>query len=110
MADFIRFFGVSKQTQYVVNFTHQNLNNINNSYIEQLSLILKRGHTTGITIGDILSAKAEDIIEKLEQRALRFQQIVPSKALIPLFACIFPATYILIFTPIIVEIFYSQSL
>ena len=30
MADFIRFFGVSKQTQYVVNFTHQNLNNINN--------------------------------------------------------------------------------
>ena len=81
-----------------------NLSTTKNIYTEHLSAILKRGYTLGIPIADDLSLKAADIIEKLEQRALRFQQTVPSKALIPLFLCIFPATYILILTPIIVEI------
>ena len=81
-----------------------NLSKIKNKQIEHLSLILKRGYTMGIAVADDLSSKALDITEKLEQRALRFQQIAPSKALIPLLLCIFPATYILILTPIIVEI------
>ncbi|MEI6092447.1 MAG: type II secretion system F family protein, partial [bacterium] len=80
------------------------LSKIDNNYITSLSTILKRSYNLGIAIADDLSAKADDIMERLEQRALRFQQITPSKALIPLLLCIFPATYIMILTPIIVEI------
>ena len=76
-------------------------------YIRKLALILKRGYSMGISIAEDLSLSSQDITEKLEQRALRFQQIAPSKALIPLLLCIFPATYLLILAPIIVEISFS---
>ncbi|MCX6111829.1 MAG: type II secretion system F family protein [Proteobacteria bacterium] len=99
----VEIISASKSTSELLS----NLAKIKNNYIESLSLILKRGYTLGIAIADDLSSKASDITEKLEQRSLRFQQIAPSKALIPLLLCIFPATYILILTPIIVEV--SQS-
>jgi hypothetical protein len=75
--------------------------------IHDLARILKRAYQFGISIADDLSSRSSYIMENLEQRALRFQQIVPSKALIPLFLCIFPATYLLILAPIIVEVSFS---
>lgn len=81
---------------------------INQKQIQDLALILKRSYQLGISIAEDLSSRSAYIMENLEQRALRFQQIVPSKALIPLFLCIFPATYLLILAPIIVEISYSM--
>lgn len=83
-------------------------NIINQKQIQDLALILKRSYQLGISIAEDLSSRSAYIMENLEQRALRFQQIVPSKALIPLFLCIFPATYLLILAPIIVEISYSM--
>jgi pilus assembly protein TadC len=80
---------------------------INDQQLENLGLILKRSYHLGISIADDLSSRSSYIMENLEQRALRFQQIVPSKALVPLFLCIFPATYLLILAPIIVEISFS---
>ncbi len=71
---------------------------------QALLMMLKRSHQLGISIGDELNFKAKEIMEKLENRALRFQQIVNTKALIPMLFCIFPASYLLILTPIIVEI------
>ena len=102
--EIVEIVSASKSTSELLS----NLAKVKNKYIEHLSLILKRGYTMGIAIADDLSSKASDITEKLEQRALRFQQIAPSKALIPLLLCIFPATYILILTPIIVEISLSS--
>ena len=96
----IEIISNSKATPELLN----DLTKIDDKYIKTLSAILKRSYHLGIAIADDLSAKADDIMEKLEQRALRFQQITPSKALIPLLLCIFPATYIMILTPIIVEI------
>ena len=79
-----------------------NLEKTNEPFIDRVVSILKKGYQLGIPICDELSGQALDITEKLEQRALRFQQAAPSKALIPLLLCIFPATYLLILTPIIV--------
>jgi len=79
-----------------------NLEKINEPFIEKITSCLKKGYQMGIPISDDLCGQALDITEKLEQRALRFQQSAPSKALIPLLLCVFPATYLLILTPIIV--------
>ncbi|MFH1223643.1 MAG: type II secretion system F family protein [Pseudomonadota bacterium] len=79
-----------------------NMEKIKEPFIERITTVLKRGYRMGIPISSELGEMAEDITEKLEQRALRFQQTAPSKALIPLLLCVFPATYLLILTPIIV--------
>lgn len=73
-----------------------------------LLAMLKRSHNLGTQISEELSFRSKDIMEKLEQRALRFQQLIAVKALIPMLFCIFPATYLMILTPIIVEISNSQ--
>ena len=86
----------------------KNMSDIKSRNMQSLLMMLKRSHDLGVAIGDELSFMAKDIMEKLENRALRFQQMVAVKALLPMLFCIFPATYILILTPIIVEISHSQ--
>jgi len=73
-------------------------------YMKNLSSILKKGYSLGIGISDELSNQALDILEKLEQRAMRFQQTAPAKALIPMLFFIFPATYLMILAPVIVQV------
>ena len=73
-------------------------------YTKSLALILKKGHSLGISISEDLSLQAQDIMEKLEQRAIRFQQVAPAKALIPMLFCIFPATYLMILAPVLVQV------
>lgn len=74
-------------------------------YMKNLSSILKKGYSLGIGISDELSNQALDILEKLEQRAMRFQQVAPAKALVPMLFFIFPATYLMILAPVIVQVF-----
>ena len=74
-------------------------------YMKNLSSILKKGYSLGIGISDELSNQALDILEKLEQRAMRFQQTAPAKALVPMLLFIFPATYLMILAPVIVQVF-----
>jgi len=73
-------------------------------YMKNLSSILKKGYTLGIGISEELSNQAMDILEKLEQRAIRFQQTAPAKALVPMLFFIFPATYLMILTPVLVQV------
>jgi len=73
-------------------------------YMKNLSSILKKGYSLGISISDELSNQALDILEKLEQRAIRFQQTAPAKALVPMLFFIFPATYLMILAPVIVQV------
>ena len=80
------------------------LSGIKEAYIKNLSAILKKGHSLGIGISDELSNQAQDILEKLEQRAIRFQQSAPAKALVPMLFCIFPATYLMILAPVLVQV------
>ncbi len=80
------------------------LSEIKEAYIKNLAAILKKGHSLGIGISSELSEQAQDILEKLEQRAIRFQQSAPAKALIPMLFCIFPATYLMILAPVIVQV------
>jgi hypothetical protein len=80
------------------------LSGIKEAYIKNLSAILKKGHSLGIGISDELSNQAQDSLEKLEQRAMRFQQSAPAKALVPMLFCIFPATYLMILAPVLVQV------
>jgi hypothetical protein len=80
------------------------LSEIKESYMKNLSSILKKGHSLGIGISEELSLQAQDILEKLEQRATRFQQAAPAKALVPMLFCIFPATYLMILAPVLVQV------
>lgn len=73
-------------------------------YMKNLSSILKKGYSLGIGISEELSNQAMDILEKLEQRAIRFQQTAPAKALVPMLFFIFPATYLMILAPVIVQV------
>ncbi|HOW16475.1 MAG TPA: hypothetical protein PK443_02055 [bacterium] len=75
---------------------------------QDLFTMLKRSHSMGAKIAEDLSFKAKDFLEKLENKALMFQQTVSAKALVPMLFCIFPATYLMILCPIIVEISNSQ--
>lgn len=75
---------------------------------QDLFTMLKRSHSMGAKIAEDLSFKAKDMMEKLENKALMFQQTVSAKALVPMLFCIFPATYLMILCPIIVEISNSQ--
>ena len=90
----------SKSTSELI----ENLSKAESQNIQSLLMMLKRSHNLGTAIGEELSFRARDIMEKLENKALRFQQIVAVKALLPMLFCVFPATYILILTPIIVEL------
>jgi hypothetical protein len=57
--------------------------------------VLEKGFRLGIPVAEELISVAENLRFRLEQRATKFQQTAPAKALIPLLLFIFPATYLL---------------
>jgi hypothetical protein len=61
----------------------------------------------GTPIAESLEKKSIELIRKLNLKAKRFQKKVVLKSMIPIFLFIFPSTYIIILSGVIVEIFGS---
>jgi hypothetical protein len=78
-----------------------------NNDLMELANVLKDYKLYGIPISGILEEKANNILSILEDKAIKFEQLAPIKALIPMFLFIFPATYMIMLSSIIVSLVYS---
>lgn len=112
------FYEAFNDVYYLLNLKKENIENKKTS-IDLLKFLLIYKNRTIINFAKILIKNIEfglessmslanlyvNIIEKLEYKVLIFEQKLPSLTLIPLFIFIFPASYILILSPIIIELF-----
>jgi len=114
----ISFYDAFKEIYYLLGLKKINLENKTSTYellelldkfndneINSFTKILKKNLEYGISCSKSLNNLYIHIMEKIEYKITIFEQKLPALSLIPLFIFIFPATYILILSPIIVELF-----
>ncbi|MBI3075387.1 MAG: type II secretion system F family protein [Deltaproteobacteria bacterium] len=63
----------------------------------------------GTSLGQILRAEAQHFLDEQFQRAERLGHEAPVKLLLPLLGCIFPATFLLIFAPVLLRVLRSGA-
>lgn len=81
------------------------LKNIKDNDLKNFCKIIDRSLDLGSSASKNLNNLYINIIDSIEYRVQVFEQKLPSLTLIPLFIFIFPATYFLILSPILIELF-----
>jgi hypothetical protein len=112
------FYEAFNEVYYLLNINSSDLSKTRSNYdlldlllkikdsdIKNFSKILRKNIEYGISSSKSLNNLYIHIMEKIEHNIAVFEQKLPSLSLIPLFLFIFPATYSLILSPILVELF-----